>query len=146
MKMTSQSQHRCLSHSVVNININFIEKAQHHPHDRSQFVNAQPSPQPANHHYLKTDTSTSTVSPITPAHSPWLCIHQSQLPWTSAQIRDCTNSLFNWGEQILASSNAFTFVSPLSYRYTLIGREGGMLAEVENETKHATISNDHGDY
>ena len=137
--MSSQSQHRRLSRSVVNNNINFIEKSQHHPHDGSQFVNAQPSPQPADHHYLKADTS--TVSPSTPARSPWLRMHQSQLPPTSAQILDCTNSLFNWGEQILASSNAFAVISPSPLLPLHSNRErGGMLAKVERTTEHATIN------
>ena len=91
--MSSQSQHLRLSRSVVNNSINFIEKARHHPHDGSQFVNAQPTPRPADYHSFK--AGTSTVSPATPARSPWLRMHQSQLPLTSAQILDCTNSLFN---------------------------------------------------
>ena len=68
-------------------------------------------------------------------------MHQSQLPPTSAQILDCTNSLFNWGEQILASSNVFAFISPSPLLPLHSNRErGGMLAKVERTTEHATIN------
>jgi len=86
-------------------------KTQHHPHNRSQLVNAQLSPQPANHLYLKANTS--AVSPTTPTRSTWLHIHYSQLPPTSAQIQVCANFLFIGGEQILASTNPRVCLSPL---------------------------------
>ena len=88
---------------------------------------------------LKADTS--IVLPATPARSPSMRIRQSQLPRTSAQIHNCANSLFNWGEQILASSNVFAFISPSPLLPLHSNRErGGMLAKVERTTEHATIN------
>ena len=145
--MSSQSQHRRLSRSVVNININFIKKL------NITLTTGAISSMPnllLNPPITTTWRRTSLWFRLgghlygfarnSPARSPWLRMHQSQLPPTSAQILDCTNSLFNWGEKILASSNAFAFISPSPHLPLHSNRErGGMLAKVERTTEHATI-------